>query len=408
MGLPPSFQEDLREEMAHPVRVGIVGAGFAANLHANAFRRIGDIDVELVAVAALPRTSAEAFAHRHGIPFACGDARALIAREDLNLVDLCVPNHLHEPFALAAAQAGKHVICEKPLTGYFGGQEASVPVGATPRKIMMSEALASAERMLRAAEENDVRLMYAENWLYSPAVVKASRLAEASGGTILEIRAQECHSGSHATYAKSWARSGGGALIRLAPHPIGVALWLKLQEGLRRDGMPIGAESVLADVGDLSKVGSFKDEEARYLVDDWEDVENWSTVIISFTDGTRALIQASDVVLGGMEDTLQLLLSNCRIDCDMTHSGLVRAFAPNAQVFGQEYIMEKLSTKAGWSYPSVDEEYLLGYPQEIRDFVECVAFGRDPRSSGTLGLQVVQVIYAAYQSAEEGRRISLD
>jgi predicted dehydrogenase len=394
--------------MAESVRVGILGAGFSANLHANAYRRIRDIDVEIVAVAALPQESAEAFAHKHGIPFACGDAGEVIGRKDLNLVDLCVPNHLHEEFVSAAAQAGKHIICEKPLTGYFGGKEASVPVGATPRKIMLSEALASADRIIRAAADNNVRLMYAENWLYSPAVEKASRLAEASGGTILEIRAQECHSGSHASYAKSWARSGGGALIRLAPHPIGVALWLKQQEGLRRDGMPIGVESVLADVGDLSKVGSFQGEGTRYLVDDWEDVENWSVVIISFTDGTRALIQASDTVLGGMEDTLQLFLSNCRIDCDMTHSGLVRAFAPNAQVFGEEYIMEKLSTKAGWSYPSIDEEYLLGYPQEIRDFVECVAFCRDPRCGGTLGLQVVQVIYAAYQSAEEGRRISLD
>ena len=401
------MREGLRGEMVHPVRVGIIGAGFAANLHADACRRIRDVDVELVAVAASSQRSAETFAHRHGIPFAYGDAHALIARDDLNLVDLCVPNDLHERFALAAAQAGKHIICEKPLTGYFGGDEPSDPVGATPRKIMLPKALASAERMVRATEEHKVKLMYAENWLYSPVVVKASRLAEASGGTILEIRAQECHSGSHAGYAKSWVRSGGGALIRLASHPICAALWFKQQEGLRRDGVPIGAASVLADVADLSKVRSFKDEQTHYLVDDWRDVENWSTVIITFTDGTRALIQASDVVLGGMEDTLQLFLSNCRIDCDMTHSGLVKAFAPNAHVFDEEYIMEKVSTKAGWSYPSVDEEYLLGYPQEIRDFVECVAFDREPRSSGALGLRVVQLIYAAYQSAEEGRRISL-
>jgi predicted dehydrogenase len=67
-----------------------------------------------------------------------------------------------------------------------------------------------------------------------------------------------------------------------------------------------------------------------------------------------------------------------------------------------------VSTKAGWSYPSVDEEFLLGYPQEIHDAVACVALDREPRSTGQLGLEVVKVIYAAYRSAEEGRRITLE
>ena len=104
---------------------------------------------------------------------------------------------------------------------------------------------------------------------------------------------------------------------------------------------------------------------------------------------------------------MDLLLSNCRIRCDLTHSGLLTAYAPNDSVFGDEYIQEKVSTKAGWSYPSFDEEYLLGYPAEMRDFVESVAFDREPRSTGQIGFEVVRVMYAAYQSAEEGRRIEL-
>jgi predicted dehydrogenase len=154
-------------------------------------------------------------------------------------------------------------------------------------------------------------------------------------------------------------------------------------------------------------VASFQHEEEHHVVDDWQDVENWSILIITFDDGTRGVIQGSDIVLGGMEDTLTLLLSNARVDCSLTHSGLIKAYAPNAQVLEEEYIMEKVSTKAGWSYPSVDEEFLLGYPQEIRDFVESVAHDRPPRATGQLGLEVVRLMYAAYQSAEEGRPISL-
>jgi len=387
--------------------VGIVGAGFAAGIHARAYQRTKDLDLKVVGVAALRQSSAETFAERYAIPHTCKDAEALIARDDLNVIDVCVPNRLHERFVVAAASAGKHVICEKPLTGYFGGAEAADPVGATPRSVMFREAVASAERMVRAAQGNGVRLMYAENWLYSPAILRAARLAQASGGTILEIRARECHSGSHASYARSWKEAGGGALVRLGSHPLGAALWLKQAEGLRRDGAPVTAVSVVAEVGDLTRVASFRSEAEHFLVDDWHDVENWSVVVVTFEDGTRAVIEASDIVLGGMEDRMDLLLSNCRVKCDLTHSGLLTAYAPNDAVFGDEYIQEKVSTKAGWSYPSFNEEYLLGYQGEIRDFVESVAFDREPRSTGQIGLEVVRVMYAAYQSAEEGRRIEL-
>jgi len=391
--------------MTHDVRVGLIGAGFSARIHTRAYRRIRDI--ALVGVAAVPASQAQSLAQEYDIPYVCDDARVLIERDDINVIDLCVPNDLHEPLALAAAAAGKHIICEKPLTGYFGGNGAADPVGATSKTLMMSEAVASAERMVRAAEEHGVQLMYAENWLYAPAVVKAARLAEASGGAILEIRGQECHSGSHARYAKSWRSAGGGAILRLGAHPIGAAMWLKAQEGLRRSGAPIGVESVLAEADDLTRIAAFRAEREHYLVDDWQDVESWGTIILNFGDGAKAVIHASDIVLGGMEDTFQIMLSNGRINCNMTHHSMVQAFAPTPDVFGDEYLMEKLSTKSGWSYPSVDEEYLLGYPQEIADFVECVALGRPPRSTGRLGLDVVKVIYAAYRSAEEGRRVTL-
>jgi predicted dehydrogenase len=248
--------------------------------------------------------------------------------------------------------------------------------------------------------------MYAENWLYSPAVEKTARLVAASGGAILEIRAEESHSGSHAAYAKTWKLAGGGALVRLAAHPIGIALYLKQQEGLRREGKPIRVAAVTAEADNLSRLPCFRDA-GKWLVADWQDVENWCAVILTFTDGARALIQASDIVLGGMKDILQIYQTNARVDCDMGHSGILKAYAPDEQTFANEYIMEKVSTKAGWSFPSVDEEWLLGYPQEIRDFVEAVAFDRAPLSDAHLGREVVEVMYAAYQSAEEGRRVSL-
>jgi predicted dehydrogenase len=136
-------------------------------------------------------------------------------------------------------------------------------------------------------------------------------------------------------------------------------------------------------------------------------VETWASVIVSFEDGTRATIFSSDYVLGGMEDTLELYLSNCRVNCDLMHSTTLQAYAPDPAILGNVYLAEKLETNAGWSYPAVDEEWLLGYPQEIEDFVEAIADDRDPVSDARLGLDVCKVVYAAYQSAEEGRRIEI-
>ena len=438
---------DELDKTMRPVTIGIVGAGFVAHIHARAYRTLRDLNVRLGAVTAVPLSEAEAFARSFEVATVCRNVEELLARPEIDVVDLCVPNHLHAPFSIAAARAGKHVICEKPLTGYFGeeqknengntkgresgegqsceeqrhetentkdhergdrkGREREEAVGATPKYLMLKSVMATGEEMLATAHAHGVKLMYAENWLYSPVFRKALRLAGAAGGTILEIRAQESHSGSHAGYAKEWRYAGGGALIRVGPHPLGAAMYLKQQEGLRREGRPIGVKAVMAETSDLSRVPSFQAEECKWLVTGWQDVENWATVLLTFEDGTHAIIHAADTVLGGMEETLEIFLSNGRVACDMTHSTMIRAYAPDPAVFADEYIAEKLETKAGWSYPAFDEEWLLGYPQELRDFVEAVGEDRPPLSDGRFGLEVARVIYAAYQSAEEGRRIEL-
>ncbi|HLZ09922.1 MAG TPA: Gfo/Idh/MocA family oxidoreductase, partial [Chloroflexota bacterium] len=160
-------------------------------------------------------------------------------------------------------------------------------------------------------------------------------------------------------------------------------------------------------VADLSKPAVAAGDGRNWLVTGWQDVENWSTMLLTFDDGTRATIFASDTVLGGMEDRLDVYLSNSRIRFNLTHSNLLEAYAPDPAIFADEYIVEKLETKAGWSHPSIDEHWLLGYPQELRDFVDAVARDHPPVADARFARDVVEVMYAAYVSAEEGRRISL-
>jgi len=95
------------------------------------------------------------------------------------------------------------------------------------------------------------------------------------------------------------------------------------------------------------------------------------------------------------------------VQVNINPNDTVVAYAPDPQVFGEEYIAEKLETKAGWNFASPDEDWVRGYPQELEDFVDCLLTGREPVSGLDLACQTVEAIYAAYLSAEKGGRVEL-
>ena len=120
-----------------------------------------------------------------------------------------------------------------------------------------------------------------------------------------------------------------------------------------------------------------------------------------------AQITASDAVLGGIRNNLTVYGSRAVAEANLNPNTTCVAYAPSTEMFANEYISEKIETKAGWSFPSADEEHAQGYPQEIQDFVEAVADDRAPLSDAALACEVVLVTYAAYRSAAEGRRVDL-
>jgi predicted dehydrogenase len=390
------------------LRLGIVGAQFAAHLHVHNYKALRGSKVEIVAVASRTKSKADDFAAKFKIPAVVDDYRRLLERKDIDVIDLCVPTDLHHEFIIQAAQAGKHVICEKPLTGYFGKERAEDLVGlAIDRETMLSKALENSKAVVKAVKENKITFCYAENWIYAPPVIKLKRLMQASQGTILDIRAEESHSGSHAVYSRRWKTSGGGALMRLGAHPVAAVLHLKNYEGMIKQGKAIQVKSVTAEVGQHTRIDSFKKESPKWLVSAWEDVEDWATAIVNFDDGSQAVITASDGVLGGIRNTMTVYLSNAVVQVNINPNDTVVTYAPAPQVFGEEYIAEKLETKAGWNFASPDEDWVRGYPQELEDFVDCLLTGREPVSGLDLAYQTVELIYSAYLAAEKGNRVAL-
>ena len=391
------------------MKVGIVGAGFAASFHLRSYHQVKDLPVEVVAIASKTKARAEQLAGRHGIAKVYDDYRSLLNDPAIAVVDLCVPNALHLPLVLETARAGKHVICEKPLTGYFGQGEPDNEVGATSKRKMLDKVRFDLDEVTRVMAEHPVKFCYAENWVYAPAVRKALEIVDRYVGTgsILEVRGEESHSGSHSEYSKWWRYAGGGALARLAAHPIGLGLFLKHFEGRKKTGKPILPVEVSADGVDLTKTPAFDFAKGSPLVTGWRDVETWSQVTVTFSDGARGIFYGADNLLGGMESTVDIRLSNARLKLDICPVRLCQFYTVDPAPVQDVYFNEKQETKAGFSFPNPDEEWMLGYPHEIQDFMEAVAFDRPPLSGLELARQVVEVVYAGYVSMEERRKVVL-
>ena len=393
--------------------IGMVGSRYGARMHHANFERLPKGLAEIRGVSARTLESAEAFARDTGVPFVTDNLDELLAREDIDVIDVCTPPASHHEIAIKAAEAGKHIIMEKPLTGYFGEPGDREPIGIhVLRDRMRDGARKNAEAVREAVRKNGVRFCYAENWVYSPTIDKMRKLIAVSKGSILELRAEENHSGSNSVFSKEWKSTGGGALLRMGAHSVGACLHLKKWEGEQRLGRPIRPVSVIADVADL--IHTDASDRARnadahkWISSDPVDVENWANVIIRFDDGSRATVLVSDTGLGGLNTRVTAFMTDGVIKANMTANDAIETFSVDPGTFNDEYFTEKLETKAGWNRPSCDEDWFRGFAQEIEDFVHAIRDDREPYAGIDLAVDCVNIIYSAYLSAAEGRVVSVE
>ena len=184
-------------------------------------------------------------------------------------------------------------------------------------------------------------------------------------------------------------------------------LQLKQEEGERRTGKAIRPASVMCEWGNLTHIPAFQAETEKLLRTGWKDVEDWAVMILKFEDGSVAEIKAADTTLGAVHNFLEAHLSNARLRANINPNNACVAYAPAERIFADEYIMEKLETKAGWSTPGVDDPWMQGYAKEVEDFVGAIAEDREPLAGAIIARDVSVVLYGAYVAAEEGRRVDL-
>lgn len=185
------------------VRVGVIGSGFIGNIHVDGLQHVREADI--VAVASKTPGKARSFADERGIPDAYENYQDILKRDDIDAVTVAVPNYLHEEVVVAAAQAGKHIMCEKPF----------------------ARTIPEAERMLKAVKEAGVKLVYGEMLCFAPKYVRAKRLVdEGALGKVFLVKQSEEHNGPHSPWFWDVNLSGGGVLLDMGCHSIEFARWI--------------------------------------------------------------------------------------------------------------------------------------------------------------------------------------
>ena len=386
------------------VIIGTVGAGYAARLHGSGYRNVSGIPFRLKTICDTNTELAESLKTEYGYENITANFDEMLKDDEINVIDIVTPPFLHIPMAIKALNAGKNVICEKPLTGYFGHHGEEHVGLTTPRITMYHEVLKSMNELREVLKDSGKKFLYAENFIYATPVLKAAEIIRAKKSKILFMKGEESLKGSSSALAGKWSKTGGGTLIRTGTHPLSGMLWLKQQEALTRHE-DITIASVSADVGTTTRC--LTEHEHRHIDAYPEDVEDYAAVTVTFSDGTKCLTIASDAVLGGTKNYIEIYANDAALMCNITPTDILNTYFLDEDGLDKVYISEMLPKKLGWNKAFVNDEIIRGYAGELLDFLMTIAYDKEPVSGFDIAYDTVKVIYAAYLSAQEGRRINI-
>lgn len=392
--------------MKKEICIGMAGAGRATELHLEALKRFSGIPYRLKRIIARRSDQVNLAKERYGFEYASLNFDDLLNDDEIDVIDICTPPYLHADMVKRALLAGKHVICEKPLTGYFGVEGDESPIGTTvPKSTMYEKLLESIKELKDIIEHTDRKFMYAENFVYAPAIRKAAEIITTKKSRILFAKGEESLKGSSSAVAGDWSKTGGGTFIRTGAHPLAAILWLKQQEA-KALNKEIFIKSVIADMGRVTPTLSEYDH--RHIAARPIDVEDVGSVILTFSDESRAIVLATDTLLGGSKNYVELYCNDAAINCNLTMSNMMQTYFLDEDRLDDVYLSEMLPSKTGWNNPFLEDEIMRGYSDEMRDFMHSVYYDHEPLSGFDLAYETIRIIYLAYLSAELGKKIDLE
>ena len=356
-----AFREE-KNTMAKKLRVGIVGAGsIAVSCHLPSYAELSDL-VEVVAIADIVPERARDAAEKFGIPHYFASVEELLANVDVDYVDICTWTAAHAPVCIAAAKAGKHILCEKPL----------------------ASTLEQGLEMAEAVREAGVQFMLGVVTRYMAEAMKCHELYEQ--GVFGEIYAAKCRyvrrRGTPGGWFTDKELAGGGPVLDIGVHSIDRTWYL------------MGRPTPLTVTAETSyRIGDFKTKG----VTRWSpfgqgkgvfDTEDSAMVFIRFEGGKSLMAEISWAING--QEANDVVLFGSKAGC---------TFDP-LTIYGEN-----------------EEGYLADIPvevtpnnlfvEELRHFVECVNTGRTPISPMEDALTIQKILDAIYRSAEAHAEVKI-
>ncbi|WEG13889.1 Gfo/Idh/MocA family oxidoreductase [Pullulanibacillus sp. KACC 23026] len=379
------------------IRIGMIGYQFMGKMHSHAYRDFPfyfDTEVKpvLQAIAGRNEAAVKAAAEKMGWASYETDWRRLIERDDIDVIDISTPNHTHAEIALAAAEAGKHIIIEKPL----------------------SLTVEEAERMLEAVKKNKVIHMICHNYRFSPAVQYAKKLIdEGRLGKLYHIRANYLQDYIvDPDFPLVWRLqkdvSGSGSLGDIGAHSIDLARFLvgefkelvSIMETFIKERPIASLQGGLSATADTSQKGEVTVDDAALF-------------LARFDNGVLGTFEATRFAQGNRnKNKFEINGEKGSIRWDMENMNNLEVYLaddePGLQGFRLINCTEEHHPYAGAYWPA---GHIIGYEHTfinlIHDFLEAVAAGTQPKPDFEDGLKNQKVLAAVEESARLKSWVSL-
>ncbi len=340
------------------LKAAIIGAGNAGNWHANSIRKIPEM-ADVAAIVDLNEKNLRRVGKKHPGADLSANYREIFKRPDIDCVHICLPHHLHAKICIEALEAGKHVLCEKPI----------------------SNTLEEADAMIAAGRKAGKTLMIAENQLFLPAHRKIKELIEA--GVIGEPKLIRTYEGgsevANMQNAECWksnsVEAGGGAWMDSGVHRVAVLNYL---------------------IGDIDSISGRAD---RCLIElDCKADDNCSFAV-RFEAGAVGSIDCSFTVASEWNNTLEIYGTKGTILEDHNREQPIKLFSTLPGPDQGKWVCPEVEHR---TYPGY---YPLTFELEVKHFYECVISGKEPFVTGEMGKKALETILLGYEASSTGRTV---
>ncbi|MBC7903523.1 MAG: Gfo/Idh/MocA family oxidoreductase [Gemmatimonadaceae bacterium] len=332
------------------VRIAMLGSGFIGRFYADSIQGYRSQD-KIVSIYSRREESASKFAKDYNVPFYTIDMEAAIARPEVDMVCISLPNNLHEAAVMLCCKHKKAVIITKPL-----GRNA-----------------AEAARMVNAVEAAGIFNGYLEDLVYTPKFIKAQEsVRNGALGRILWAKSRETHPGPHSEWFWDIEQAGGGCILDLGCHCIEIT-----RSYIGKDILPV-------------EVMCWADTQVKPI-----DAEDHAIGLVKYENGAIGQFEVSWTFRGGLDLRDEVMGTEGTI---WINSFLRTGFDMFTTGNGGDYIAEKAESNTGWLFPVGDDLNELGYNHMFMDMFNAMEKNEKPKETFYDGYVVNSIIDACYRS----------